>query len=537
MLQYNKEYITNADNVYQILQDAKSEWDKRKELYKMKVRKDKPSSLVSTSDDNLVVPFESVISNMVNGYFGGKAPIYSVDESPTEEVQKTLKKLFDKEFTKNDTDRKEYQELIDYIRDYNDDSYFFYKLVQDYNDMSAGYGIFYENEDNEIVYVNTDPRQSIAIYDFSTPLKKIGFLRHWVERDSSNNKYDVVVLYTDEHKYYFKNDKLDSDKFIEDEEIRGDVKWGCVPCIAIENPDGLACFELAKSCISAYERVMKNTRNTFQYNDDAKLMVTGYEPREETLIEKRNQNGDIETDKDGNTIWIANEKRKKEDKLILEAPVFYAGEGGKIEWVEKNINDSALQNYKKTLVDLIFMVSNCPNINDLGFTNADNSSALEKKFFPLEQSVTYLDKAITKELLAMWEAFTERINTKRNTNYDFRNLKIKLQRNMPTDKSAETSRALSLRGLLCDETVINLLPDELDASNEMEKMKNQSEENLEENMEKIQSFGKDGANAKGIENEQKEIDNKDSDDKQMQKDIANNSKSNNVDIDVNNEKK
>ena len=229
-------------------------------------------------------------------------------------------------------------------------------------------------------------------------------------------------------------------------------------------------------------------------------MVTGYEPREDTLIEKRDDNGEIEHDEEGNIIWIPNEKRKKEDEVVLQAPVFYAGEGGSIEWVEKNINDGALENYKKTLIDLIFMVSCCPNVNDLGFTNADNSSALEKKFFPLEQSITYLDKSVRKELLAMWEAFTTRINLKKGTKYDFRNLKIKLQRNMPTDKKAETDRALSLRGLVCDETVINLLPDELDASSEIEKMKTQSEENLEANMKKIESFGKDGADAQAEEN-------------------------------------
>ena len=104
----------------------------------------------------------------------------------------------------------------------------------------------------------------------------------------------------------------------------------------------------------------------------------------------------------------------------------------------------------------------------------------------------------------LWEAFTERINLKKRTNYDFRNLKIKLNRNMPTDKKADTDRALSLRGLLCDETIINLLPDELDASSEIEKLKAQSEENLENNMKKIESFGKNGANAKAIENQKEE---------------------------------
>ena len=504
MLQYNKEFIIKAENINKILQDAKPEWDKREKLYKMKVRKDKPSDLVAENDDETKVAFESVISNMVNGYFGGKAPVYLVDEIPTQEKQNILQKLFNKIFNKDANDRKEYQMFVDFITDYNDDSFFFYKLIQDYNDMSAGYGTYYENEDNEIVYANTDPRQSIVIYDYSTPVKKIGFLRHWIETDSNGEKVDVVVLATDEYKYHFRNSKLQSEEFFEDEESREVIKWGRVPCVAIENPDGLACFELAKSSIASYERVMKNARNTFQYNDDAKLMITGYEPKEDTLIEQRDDEGNIVYDDDGEIIWIANIKRKKEDEQVLQAPVFYAGEGGKIEWVEKNINDGALENYKKTLIDLIFMVSNCPNVNDLGFTNADNSSALEKKFFPLEQSVTYLDKAVKKELLAMWEAFTERINLKKRTNYDFRNLKIKLNRNMPTDKKADTDRALSLRGLLCDETIINLLPDELDASSEIEKLKAQSEENLENNMKKIESFGKNGAEAKAVENQKEE---------------------------------
>lgn len=506
MLQYNKEYIINAKNIHQILEDAKPEWNKRKKLYKMKVRKNSTSSLVAENDEETKIAFEFAISNMINGYVGGKAPIYQVEEMPTEEKQKILTKLFNKIFNKKDNDRKEYQVFIDYIRNYNDDSFFFYKLIQDYNDMSAGYGIWYENEDNEIVYANVDPRQTIAIYDYSTPVKKIGLLRAWEETDEKGEKFDMVVVTTDEYKYYFKNSKLQGDDFKEDEESREKINWGCVPCIAIENPDGLACFELAKPSIAKYERVIKNSSNTFQYNDDAKLMVTGYEPKEDTLVEKRDDKGDIVYDDDGNIVWIPNEKRKKEDELVLQAPVFYAGEGGKIEWVEKNVNDGALENYKKTLIDLIFMVSCCPNVNDLGFTNADNSSALEKKFFPLEQSITYLDKSVKKELLAMWEAFTTRINLKKGTNYDFRNLKIKLQRNMPTDKQAETTRALSLRGLVCDDTVINLLPDELDAQSEIEKMKTQSEENLEENMKKIESFGKDGADAKELENEKGEED-------------------------------
>ena len=92
MLQFNKEYIINPDNIHNILEDAKPEWDKRKKLYQMKVRKSKPSSLVAENDDEMKVGFEAVISNMVTGYMGGKEPIYLVDEIPTEEKQNILKK-------------------------------------------------------------------------------------------------------------------------------------------------------------------------------------------------------------------------------------------------------------------------------------------------------------------------------------------------------------------------------------------------------------------------------------------------------------
>ena len=52
-----------------------------------------------------------------------------------------------------------------------------------------------------------------------------------------------------------------------------------LPCIAIENEMGLSSFELVVSLICAYERVIQNSRNTFQYNDDAKLKITGFTPQ------------------------------------------------------------------------------------------------------------------------------------------------------------------------------------------------------------------------------------------------------------------
>ena len=175
--------------------------------------------------------------------------------------------------------------------------------------------------------------------------------------------------------------------------------------------------------------------------------------------------------------------------------VFYTPDNtGDIAWVEKSVQDTALENHKKTLIDLIAMISGVPNITDLGFTNADNASALDRKFFALEQMITDADKHFKQAILRRWETIIDRINRRKNKSYDFRSIKIDLQRNLPTDKDTETTRALKLRGLLSDASIIDMLPDDLDSTSELEKVDKQNQENIERNLENMATIGKDTTN-------------------------------------------
>ena len=72
------------------------------------------------------------------------------------------------------------------------------------------------------------------------------------------------------------------------------------------------------------------------------------------------------------------------------------------------------------------------------------------------------------------------------------NIKIDLQRNLPTDKDTETTRALKLRGLLSDASVIDMLPDDLDSNSELEKIDKQNEENIQKNLQQMQMMGQTG---------------------------------------------
>ncbi len=91
----------------------------------------------------------------------------------------------------------------------------------------------------------------------------------------------------------------------------------------------------------------------------------------------------------------------------------------------------------------------------------------------------------------MWEIITDRINLKKNTEYDFRDIEVILTRNLPTNNQEITDNWLKLRGLLSDKTVIDHLPYDLDSESELAEMDAQNEANIEKNMENMQKMGQD----------------------------------------------
>lgn len=503
MIQWNEKTLEDANSVAQMLMLADKEWDARKQLYERIRRKTNNSELVSIDDKKIKVAFENYINSMVAGYFAGKAPVYDVEKISDPTKLNIIQKLFNKIFNTDTNKDEELKTLIDYISKYNDDSTEFFDLAFDYFGMRACYEILYENDDNEIVYTKQSALNTIGIFDYSTPVKQIGQLRKWTEKDKNGADITIVELTTINGKKYYSPTPDDYTKLQEDKTKAEEGKWNMLPCIAIENEMGLSSFELVVSLICAYERVVQNSRNTFQYNDEAKLKITGYAPQNELMVTKLDKNGAPELDENGQEKQVLNKAREEEDKTLLKMGVFYTPDNtGDIAWVEKTVQDTALQNHKKTLIDLIAMISGVPNITDLGFTNADNASALDRKFFALEQMITDADKHFKQAMLRRWETIIDRINKRKHKSYDFRSIKIDLQRNLPTDKDTETTRALKLRGLLSDASIIDMLPDDLDSNSELEKIDKQNEENIQKNLQQMQMMGQVGVEQDNKENKQ-----------------------------------
>lgn len=491
MLRYSKTELESESAVTDIFFRAQNELEKRKKLYERFRRKLTDEELSSLSDEEIKVPLERYISVMSAGYFGGKPPVYKV-KAYDKDRNKIIEDLFDK-ITNNEQDIKEIEELITHIVDYNDDGALFLELVLDFLVKRACYEIYYKDKTTgEITIARSDALETVAIWDYSLPKNLIGIYRI-IQTTMANGEYqNMVELTTSKGKRYYMDTpekrKLfgtseyeikfkDESLFKEDKKMKQPRKWdNDIPATAIEQEDGLAIFEPVISVIEAYQRVVQNSRNTFKYNDDAILVVTGYGTDTPLTI----------LDDNGNE--ILNPVRIKEDEYRSKTKTWYLDENGDVHWVLKDINDNALQNHKKTLMDIICLCSFCPNMTDLGFTSADNNSALEKKFFSLQQYIATFEGEFKKALLRRWEIILNKFNKEKGKHYDFRDIEVKLQRNVPSDRATDITNALKLRGLLSDETVINSLNMDLDAKNEISKMDIQNEENIQKNIENVQKI-------------------------------------------------
>lgn len=455
MIQMTSEYLNNSNNASRIINQVTGILKHRQELYNQYQKKEG-------------IPLEAYVTKVATGYLAGNEPKFTIKEERNENKQNIIKGLFDKVFGDR-ANPEEYKIMVDYINDYNDLGAFFIEIAKDYFSTGSCRWLNYENENNEQVFARIPSWQCELIYDYSIPAQVIGAVRIFPIIDGNGNQINQAIIVTEKERRYFKNSQETKEVYKEDTEAKEDVLWELVPIYGVDNDTG-ALFENVQELINKLEQCIDNTSSIMNYNDlGCKLKVTGYMPEQPrfTINDKGQQ--------------ILNQDRVKEDNALLNAKVFYTpDQSGDIAWIEKSIDTSAVDTLKKTLLEYILMNTFIPNITDEAFTNADSNKALMKKFFGLQTSLQETIKGMQKELLRMWENIIGRINDKKNKKFDFRDLKIELQTNIPTDDNEVVDMWLKLTDLLSDETIISNLPLELDVESELKKKKDEADENMKE---------------------------------------------------------
>lgn len=470
----------NVNDMYQLYNKILPVLEKRKALHGRYSRNATDSNLMyPLNNEKTVVTFEKFITDLATGYLSGK-PQYNVKDTYDEDKVKIIEKLLKK--PKKDSNYKKTMEiLIDYITGYNDDSTENHDLIHDINELTSCYEILYENENNEIVYSRYNPLETVAIWDYSIPSNLIGLVRVWEEKDINDKIYPMFEI-TDKNgtrTYNVLEDKKEVEKV-----DNQNHDWGDVPAIAVEND--YAIFEPCEAIIKAYEQLVQNTRNTYQYNDDAKLKVTGYVPKEPLLVNK-----------DGKL--VENPNRQNEDETLLKMKVFYTPDkDGDIEWIIKNIDANGVESMLKMYSDLVFQLAGIPNTSDLAFNSADlNASAIDRKFYIMNMATAGTIAQLKKAYQRRWELIFNRINLKNNTNFDFRDIEIELPKNLPANDDEKIDSTLKLQGVVSDQTLIEKLG--FDYVNEKNRMEQESEDNFNANLQNIQNINKNQENTNDMQ--------------------------------------
>lgn len=270
------------------------------------------------------------------------------------------------------------------------------------------------------------------------------------------------------------------------EEDNQNHNWGDVPAIAVETD--FSIFEPCEDVILAHEQLIQNIRNTFEYNDsDCKMKFSNYMTENPLMISEFVLDEETNEEKEVKRI---NPARIEEDEYIMKAKTLYVGENGDVEWITKPLDSNGAVEILKIYTNLMFQLAGIPNTNDLAFNSADlNASAIDRKFYIMNMMTANIISQLKKAYQRRFELIFGRINLKKNTNYDFRDIDIELPKNLPANNDELIDSTLKLQNILSEQTIIEKLG--YNYLDERNKKDSEAEENMLKNIERMQMLGDD----------------------------------------------
>lgn len=365
-------------------------------------------------NNKVVNSFANYIVSTINGYFMGIPPQYNSND------EKYLNKIKD-------------------IFNMNDEQAENAKLSKYTSIFGRTYEYVYIDQDSDVMFVQLDSRECIPIYKDDLSSELLYLIRYYdVEDIVTGNKTTKVEVYTkDEILYYDKNEngltQTNSIPHI----------FNVVPIIEYRNNDEfLGDFENVISEIDAYDKMQSDTLNDFDLFSDAFLALTNYNGTESEDVEKM----------------------KQERIILLESD-------GNAEWLVKQTNDQHIENMKSRLEDDIHSFSFCPKMSNQDF-GTTSGIAMRFKLLGLENKCSIKEREFKKGLQRRIELITYVLNIK-GENFDYRNIDIKFNRNVPTSLVELADIISKINGVTSEETLLTLLPFVSDPKAEVAKKKSE----------------------------------------------------------------
>ncbi len=412
----------DENDIRRIYHENKMNINKFKKLEKQYLGEHKISHKTQNNandpNNRLVNNMCKYVTDIMTGYFIGEPVVYSSD---------------------ND----EYMEKIRNIFEYNDEEDENSELAKKTSIHGACFELLYMDEDANIRFTKVTQNEGILIKDASKDDGYLGFIRIIRYREKKKNKRLKVEFYTANEVWYFSSksgEALMLDDIIEH-------YWNDVPVVEYRNNnERVGDFEGIISLNDAYNTVQSNTANLFQYNDEALLKISKL--------------GDVST---------------KDVKEMREKGAIILDDGGDVDWLLKQINDTAIENYKKRLYQDMHTFSGVPNMSDESFSGNLSGVAIAYKMWSMDQIVKIKERKFKRGLQRRIELITNILNLF-GSNYDYRDIDIKFNRNKPQNKLENAQIVQTLSALLSQETAIGMIDGINDTQKEIDRIKQEEQD-------------------------------------------------------------
>lgn len=342
---------------------------------------------------------------------------------------------------------------IDKVMNYNDSADNDLSIAESQSIYGRAYEVMYVDEDGYTRFKGLNTLESIPVYDGSVEKNLKYFIRYCEEQDPVTLITTVTAwVYDDVGCSEYSGSSVGELKLIDTvENVFGYIQINEY----INNNFYEGDFEKVISLIDAYDLMCSDTLNELDYFSDAYLLFA---------------NCEIDTDS----------VQDMKNNRIIQATSGDSGQAAVVQWLTKNADDVQCENTKKRTVDEIHKLSKVPNLDPSAFVSHTTASHVFYSLLATEDLVSKKEKKFKKGLQQRLEKIVHLLNVKGiDTNYDYRDIEIAFNRNIPQGLESIADPISKLRDLISDETLISLIPGITNPLEEIKKRDAQREKERE----------------------------------------------------------
>ena len=429
----DKDVVITKDLIQSLIEEHSEE---RRRILEMKAYyngqnkaiKNRPYTDINKPSNRLYSAYPSYITDNFVGYVLGHPVSYKSNNEALLE-QLNLSFLYNDEIDNNTT------------------------LAQEQSICGYAYELLYIDEEGKVRFKAIDTEDMIVVYENTLEEKELFAIRYVLDQEDKG----IVYVYTKENIEAYSIDKGMLGAIIE-EECQSNFFIDVPVCTYENNRQRIGDFEKVLSLINAYDFANSDTANDFEYFTNALLVISGVTMNEQ--------------DEEGRPLNF-------KDNRVLN----FIDKEGKAEYLIKNINDTALENYKNRLNLDIHKFSNVIDISDENFGNNLSGVAMKYKLLGMENIASIKESKFRKGLMKRIELLTHflNLNNTLTSDYTYTEISPVFTRNIPSNDVETVNMIKQLYGMISDKTLLSQLPFIEDVQAELEALQEQKENTLDYN--------------------------------------------------------